>query len=165
MSFTTQAAIEMILSEDSSDDYVSDLTGADLTAMWTSILQETDSTIYMYLNDLYDPATLSGNYWLQEKGKWIGAYLLTKRRGNPAYFVAMYDEVLEMLQAIRDGKLKLPANDGSMLAMSSANAPAMLNVIMDDRSKLMPVRIDTINSSGDTAGTSFIPYWERFWSW
>lgn len=165
MAFTSQAAVELILSAEGEDDIVSDLTSGDQTSLWTSILREVDSIIYLYTNDYYDPTDLVGNYWLQEKAKWIAAYLISRRRGEPGYYAAMYEEAMLFLQGIRDGKYKIPANDGTMLAQSSANMPAIANMIYDDRSKLLPQQVDTLSSAGELGGAALHPFWNRFWIW
>lgn len=164
MSYTTKAEVELILSADGEDDLVEDLSGGDQTTLWNSILTETDSIFNLYLCDLYDPASIASNNWVSEKAKWVAAYLITRRRGEPGYYAGMYEEVIKQLEMIREGRLKIPANDGSVLAMSSANMPAIANMIYDDRSKVLPMRVDTITSVGEMSGNE-LPYWHRFWAW
>lgn len=164
MSYTTKAEVELILSADGEDDLVEDLSGGDQTTLWNSILSETDSIFNLYLCDIYVAADLANNNWVKEKAKWVAAYLITRRRGEPGYYGAMYEEVIKQLEMIREGKLKIPANDGTMLAMSSANMPAIANMIYDDRSKVQPMRVDTITSVGEMSGNE-LPYWHRYWSW
>jgi len=165
MSYTSKAAVELILSATGEDDLVEDLSVGDQSTLWTAILTETDSLFNLYLCDLYEAADIAVNNWVEEKAKWVAAYYISRRRGNPGYFMAMYEEILEQLQMIRDGKLKLPANDGTMLAASSANMPAIMNVMFDDRNRISPLRYDTITSGGETGGTGMPPYAERWWSW
>lgn len=164
MSYTTKAEVELILSAEGEDDLVEDLSGGDQTTLWNSILTETDSIFNLYLCDIYDPASIASNNWVSEKAKWVAAYLITRRRGEPGYYAGMYEEVIKQLEMIREGKLKIPANDGSVLAMSSANMPAIANMIYDDRSKVLPMRVDTITSVGEMSGNE-LPYWHRFWAW
>ena len=164
MSYTSKATVELILSADGEDDLVEDLSAGDQTTLWTSILNETDALFNLYLCDLYTPADLAVNQWVQERAKWIAAYYITRRRGEPGYYARMYEEIVDQLQMIREGKLRIPANDGTMLAMSSANMPAIANMIYDDRSKVLPMRVDTITSVGEMSGNE-LPYWHRYWAW
>lgn len=164
MSYTTRTIVELILSTESSDDYVEDLSASEQTALWSSILSETDSLINMYLCDIYDATDLTTNTWVAEKAKWIAAYLLSRRRGEPGYYASEYEHAIQQLQGIRDGKFKVPANDGTMLAQSSANMPAMANLVFDEKSKLIPQRVDMLTSVGELKG-SLDALWNRFWIW
>lgn len=164
MSYTSKATVELLLSAEGEDDLVEDLSAGDQTTLWTSILTETDTLFNLYLCDRYDASNLVSNHWVQEKAKWVAAYYITRRRGEPGYYARMYEEIVEQLQMIREGKLRIPANDGTMLAMSSANMPAIANMMIDDRSKNLPIRVDTLTSAGQLSGNEY-PYWHRFWVW
>lgn len=164
MSYTSRSDVELILSAEGEDDLLEDLSGPDQITFWNSILAETDAFFNLYLCDIYDASSLQGNTWVTEKAKWVAAYYATRRRGEPGYYQRMYDEIEEQLQKIREGNLKIPANDGTMLAMSSANMPAIANMIYDDRSKVQPLRVDSTNSVGEMSGNE-LPYWHRYWSW
>lgn len=164
MAYTSQTKVELLISTNGNDRILEDLSSSEQTTFWTDLLQEVDSIVNLYLCDLYEASDLTGNNFVEESAKWIAAHLLTLRRGDPGYYHDRYDEILDRFQAIRDGSMKIPDNDGTPLVGSSANSPAIANMMVDDKFYTAPIRADTFTSAGEQSPNQNYSY-ERWFNW
>ena len=149
---TSQAEIERIWSVDgalvrASDDEFGTESLAPEASVWDEVIAEASDTVYMYLQSHYEIGTLSTNTWARRQASWIGAYLLSMRRGNPAVFNSRYASIIETLERIRLGQLQVPG-----AVVRSNEAPALSNLTMDDRFRISKVRVVPQISTGGTDG-------------
>lgn len=145
--FTTRDEIERLFGEKAVKLRQEDLQGGDLTLYWTDLIADATTKMQAYLEMYYEPADLANSRWVRVRATWIGAFLLSQRRGNPAQYLSRYQEIMEELQAIAAGILQVPG-----LPTRADFTPAMNNLIVDDRYALAKLRVHDPISTGGTSG-------------
>lgn len=150
--FTSVAEIQRIWSVEgaavrASDDEYGTETPEPEEGVWQDVIAEASDTIVLYVQNHYDSATLTTNAWVRRQAAWIGAYLLSMRRGNPSVFTARYQEIIANLERIRTGQLQVPG-----AVVRSNEAPALSNLIIDDRFRISKIRVVPQTSTGGTSG-------------
>lgn len=136
---------------------VQDLGASDTVEFWTELTSEATDVINTYCLVFYNAADLYNSRWVRSRATWIGCYLLSQRRGNPAQFIPRYQEIMEELLMVMEGRLMIPG-----LATSNDFAPAMSNLQVDDRFAVSKIRVEQIISTG---GTSSRQNLSNRWGW
>ena len=145
--YTSRADIEGVFSAVGVSLRVDDLTSTTaLTAFWNDLIYEATDIINQYCEMYYAPADLATSYWVKVRTKWIGAYLLSQRRANPALFLQRYEEIIEELIQVSQGMLIIPR-----LPTRSELVPSLSNLIVDDRYRIRKLRVHPEISTGRTS--------------
>lgn len=147
--YTSQAEIERIMSPNMALDFLDhDQDGADDDDTWQDVINEATDTINMYAEVWYEAADLSNNVLVRRWASWIGAYLMSMNRGDPAMFIRRYDEVIARLEKILLGTLQIPR-----VPLRADMTPSMSNFAVDDRFRVNKVRVTPTNSVGGVSPT------------
>lgn len=90
-----------------SDDNVDNVYDAALCP-WA--LETAEARLLVYIGHDYEPADLVGNVWIRWATALIAAIFFTRRNGDntPAGLQREYDELMETLEKIQAGTLRLP---------------------------------------------------------
>lgn len=152
--YTTEAEVQRVLSATGVDLRVDDLLGDTLSDFWTDITSEATDIINQYCELFYDPSDLYTSHWVRSRARWIGAHLLSQRRGNPALFQSRIDEIYNDLEGVFDGTLIIPR-----LPTREDVIPSMSNLIVDDRFRVSKTRVHPEISTGETSGRQHLSYY------
>ena len=134
--FTTWAEIEYLYSTSGSGLVTDDLTGADLAAWKLWVEYTSTEEVMLYLGTRYnDPYELSTSNIVRIWATTLGAYTVSRRRGNPALFQNMRDEAIENMKKTQAGELSLP-----FVASNKSDVPSMHNYTIDSRHIVNPIR-------------------------
>lgn len=157
--FTSQTEIERLWSAEGAgllaDD---DEDGNAEPNVWNDIIYEATDTVTMYVQRRYtDGSALSLSSWVRRAATVLGAYYLSQRRANPERFESAYQRIMNLLEEIWAGKLRIPR-----LAMSSQQTPALSNYVVDDRYPNNNIRVKSQQSVGtptadQATDTLFLP--------
>jgi hypothetical protein len=152
--YTTEEEITRVFSSTGVTLRIDDLDPLVLTDFWTEICSEATDIANTYLEVFYEPEDLNTSFWVRSRCKWIGAYLLSLRRGNPALFLQRYEEVLEDFQRVFQGELIIPR-----LPVREDFVPSMSNLVVDDRFLVQKLRIHPDISTGNLSSKQHISYY------
>lgn len=160
--YTSQAEIERIFSSTAVDLRVDDITAEDTTngntdlsdSLWEEILSDATDIINQYVELYYNPIDLYSSRWVRMRATYIGAHIVSYRRGNPSLFRDRYEQILEELTMVKDGSLIIPR-----LPTRDDFTPAMSNVAVNDKYYIDKIRVHPTISTGGTSGRQSIqPY-------
>lgn len=155
--YTSQGQIERLFSSIGVELRIDDLTGAELAAYWVEVTSEATDIINQYCEPYYEATDMVDNLWVRTRATWIGAYLLSQRRGNQVQFYNRYEEIIGELIAVSLGQLLIPR-----LPTRSDFTPAMSNQFVDDRHRFAKLRtIQVISTGGNDSRQnllSYVPY-------
>ena len=119
---------------------------------------EATDVVNSYVLQRYTADQMNNNRWIRRQTSWIACYLLSIRRGNPAQFVAKYQEALIFLQGVAEGTRPLFDENGTPVPVRSDLAPAHSNLVVDDRYTRRKIRVQDTSSSGGTHGQQDIDH-------
>lgn len=146
--YITRADIESVFSHTGVSLRVDDLTNSTvLDNFWNELIYEATDIINQYCEMFYAPSDLATSYWVKTRAKWVGAYLLSQRRGNPALFLQRYEEIIEELIAVSQGELLIPR-----LPTREDLVPTLSNQVVDDRFRIRKLRTHPEISTGNSSG-------------
>lgn len=128
--YTTKAEIASVFSQLAVTLRIIDETDStsSQTTYLTDIIEEATDVINEYLLGIYNASDLANSKWVRRRASWIAVYLLSQRRGNPAQFQARYDEIIESLEQIMDGRRQIPRTP-----TADDFIPVHRNAVVDDR--------------------------------
>lgn len=126
---TSQEEIERIWSQDGANLLADDdQDGNAEPLVWDDIIYEATDTVLMYTQKRYAAENLVSSPWAHRAASIIGAYFLSQRRGNPERFETAYQRIMELLEMVLSGKLRIPR-----VPLSSQQTPSMSTYVVDDR--------------------------------
>ncbi len=131
------STVAVLLRLDDNDDGTID------TGLLQDVIDTATDKINQYLLPLYEAAAAELNLWVRRRATIIACWYLSQRRGNPAQFQSMYEEVIEELKAVNAMKLFIPR-----LPLSSNLAPGVSNYRVDDRYIVQKTRVQMAISTG-----------------
>ena len=145
--YTSQTEIERIWSsaaallrtDDDQDDVAE-------SGVWDDIVNEATDTVNLYLEKWYEPSDMAENLWVRRAATWVGAHLLSLRRGDPGNYFDRYERIIAVLQEIWEGKRQVPR-----LAQRADTSPAMSNLRVDQRFAVKKIRVQESISTGGTS--------------
>jgi len=143
---TTRAELERVWSRTGVDLRLDDDgTGDDQTDSLQDVIDEASQTIYLYLENWYEPSDLRASKIVRRWANKVGCYFLSKRRGDPGQYEDEYQRVLAILERIQAGQLQVPglANRGNM-------CPSLSNYRIDDHFTTSKVRVQPATQVGGT---------------
>ena len=141
--YTSEDEIVRILSSSGVNLRVDDLD--DTTTLMTEIVSEATDMINYYCGLNYDESDLNNSVLVRRWASWIGCYLLSQRRGNPAMFEDRMQEVIVLLEEITRHDRIIPR-----LPTREDLTPAMSNLHIDDRFRTHKIRVHPTISTGGT---------------
>ena len=84
--YSSQSEIERLIGENGASLRADDTMDNEAeSGIWDDIIAEATDTVNLYTTQ-YTPAGKASNLWVRKQASWIGAYLLTLRRGDPGLF-------------------------------------------------------------------------------
>ena len=125
----------------------------DLATVWTDIINDVTTLIDSYCAVWYEPEDLATSYWVQTRAQWIGAWILSQRRGNTERFAKRVEMFMEELERVRVGALQIPN-----LPTRSDYVPAMSNMFIDTYSGVRKVKVLQSISTGGTSSRQEISW-------
>ena len=143
--YTSEDEIVRILSTSGVNLRVDDLD--DTTVLMTEIVNEATDMINYYCGLNYAEFDLNNSVLVRRWASWIGCYLLSQRRGNPAMFEDRMAEVIALLEEITRHDRIIPR-----LPTREDLTPAMSNLHIDDRFRTHKIRVHPTISTGGTYG-------------
>ena len=151
--YTTQARVERLLSEHGVMLRLDDL-DADLVAdaMQDSI-DDAQSAIDLYLTQFYEDTDLATSTTVTRWATWLAAHFLSQRRGNPSLYLHRYEEIMDQLEGVMDGRLLIPG-----IPTRDDFTPAVSNFVIDERFHLQKMRVQPSLSSGGTSSRQMLSY-------
>lgn len=158
--YTSQAEIERIWSSAAAmlrtDD---DQDGVAESGVWDDVVNEATDTINFYCEKWYEPQDMAQNLWIRRAATWIGAHLLSQRRGNPGQYTDRHDRIIAFLEEVCAGKKQVPR-----LAQRADFTPALSNLRVDHRFATKKIRVQQQTSTGGTSGRQDAdPYYLDQW--
>jgi hypothetical protein len=159
--YTSLAEIQRLFSVDAVENRRDDYTALepDYVDTMNEIIIRAHYEVKSIINKLFDDSVAKPHPWIRARATYIGAYLLSIRRGNDSQYFNEYLEALEDLTALVNGERyldDLPANVTSQAVF--------LNVSSDNRYPFTPMRIDPISATPDVSGVRFVQRYIPF-SW
>ena len=155
--YTDKEAIMRLYGNSGVQSNIQDLNSFNLQEWWIEVVSDASDVINQYCWELYLPEDLATSRWVKTRATWIGAHILSQRRGNPALFGVRYQEILGELLMIKEGALKIPE-----LPTRYDMSPAMSNLVVDDFFQVAKIRVQQTISSGGTSGRQDLAY---LWPW
>ena len=166
--YTSQGEIERIaFGETGSPIAVNDIAAGEsiedraieVAIFWVEITEEASDFINEFAEMRYSPVDLVDSRWVRSRAAWIGAYLLSQRRGNPALFLDRFDEITDELQRVADGRILIPR-----LPTRENFAPSMSNLVIHDYFNVHKIRVHpSISVGGAGANQDISPVYP--WEW
>lgn len=151
--YTSQAEIEFAWSSIGVTLRIDDLSGTQLRDFWLDLIAEATDIVNQYCLHYYSESDLNNSRWVRSRCKWIGAYLLSQRRGNPAVFRERYEEVISDLEKVYNGSISIPR-----LPTSSDMTPALSNLVVDPTFLHKQLRVHPNISTGGTSARQDLSY-------
>lgn len=111
------------------------------------IIEEATDWINQYCSMLYEESDLNNSRWVRSRCTWYACYLLSQRAGYPALFTDRIEKIESDLKDVFTQQVPIPR-----LPYRSNMAPAMSNVIVDDRFAVAKIRVHQPISPGGTSG-------------
>ena len=143
--YTSKAEMESLISFAGVDLRLDDLGEADMTQVILEIVEEATDVVNEHCLGRYEATDLVDSRWVHSVATWIGCYLLSQRRGNPALFSERYEQVITRLEDVQHRRKNIPR------VPERANMiPAVSNVRVDDRYMKNKVRVERSISTGGT---------------
>jgi phage gp36-like protein len=152
--YATQAEVEVWASQQGLQAFTTDdKSGIAPINLWATAAVYATRDVDLYCGRFYDPSALYPSYLVHEWAVFICAYRVMKRRGNPAPDSVLedYQETIERLEMIRDGKLKLPG-----VPVRNTHAPTLTNYSINDNWGFAKLRRDPVTSVGPLTPTSMV---------
>jgi hypothetical protein len=142
--YTSQAEVYRMMGEYAVELAMDDYAGEDKGYIWNDLLSWVDETIDQYIMQHYDinAAGIKSNPWLRRKAVVIAVHLLSQRRGNNPFPIALTDRVYEDLDNIRNNRFRIPG-----LTVSHWQGPMFRTYTMQNRFWNHPVRVDQTKSN------------------
>lgn len=153
--YCTQSEVEDILSTAGATAFADDDEGGTLsageTAYITAMIERAAVRMNAYLTSRYTLSELASNAWCKWCNATLAAYYLVMRRGNPAIESVAVEvgELMDMLTDIKAGRMQVPEQSESFDFL-----PTVTNFDTKRRKTVMPVRVRTDESTGDTPHSS-----------
>lgn len=145
--YTSETEIERLITETGGSLRMDDL--SDDADMWQEIVEEATDVVNQYAEGRYESSNMKLSSWVRRRATWIGAYLLSQRRGNPSQFNQRYQEILDELKAVAAGQISIPR-----LPIREELTPAHSNLVIDDRFHSRKIRVQRNTSTGTRSGQS-----------
>lgn len=111
-------------------------------------IDDASSQIGAFLEQVYYPADLAGSTWVKIRATWLACYRLSQRGGNPSLFYGRVQEIMDELNAVKNGLLPIPG-----LATRADFIPSMSNIEHDPRYRDATRRVDPETSTPGLGGT------------
>lgn len=105
-------------------------------------ITEATEEINKWCYDKYSPAQMARSPLINRFAVRLACYLLSSRRGNPELFEADYERILDQLQMIHSGDLRIPG-----ILLRRALAPVWSNLTTDPRYQYRVIRVQRKTSS------------------
>lgn len=131
---------------DDDEDDVKDA-GVETEGLNDAMLEAHDQ-VMMHLEPRYATVDLLDNRWARRAATVLACYFLSQRRGNAEQYVTHYQQIQEDLARLMEGKLSLPR-----MTVALDEAPAMSNLVVDDRYHYAKLREQSEISEGTTDGS------------
>jgi hypothetical protein len=149
---TSRAEIERLFSTSGVDFRVDDLSVADQTNMFNSIIGYATDTVAAYTLHRYNTTDLMTSRWVRDRATFIGAWMLSRRRGNPGQYTAEYEMALADLEKVLNGRppLMIPG-----VPVRAADVPTVSSYRVDDRYRYDKLRVARWQSTKPYAGQPF----------
>jgi hypothetical protein len=150
--FSSEAEVIRFMGENAVILITDDWDYTDKSPIWNDILDFVDDTIWQNIEQHYDPTTHLGNSYLRRRATILAAHLLSQRRGNPALYARLADEVKEEFNDIRRGNKRVPRGTpiGNL-------GPVVRNYTMQPM-RVLPMRVEKFKSTGDSYSNERIAY-------
>jgi hypothetical protein len=146
---TSREEIERLFSEAGVDYRVEDLTTAQQTNMFHSIIGYASDTVAAYTLHRYNTTDLVNIRWVRDRATFIAAWMLSRRRGNPGQYGAEYEMALADLEKVLNGKPPLMIPGAPVRA---ADVPTVSSYRVDDRTRYNKLRVARWQSTKPYAG-------------
>lgn len=113
--------------------------------LWDDACLDATDEIQIRCERWYDPAEMAKNRSIRRWASYLGAYFVTRRRGQPGLYEDQYQRIITILDSIAQGphKMQVPR-----LPTRSDNTPAMSNFRVDDRFGIRKIRVQRTISTG-----------------
>jgi phage gp36-like protein len=134
--YTSAEEMRRLFSERAVVLRLDDMNGPAQTEYFLELAEDASDIINEYVENIYDQSDLVNSRWCRIRATWIGCYLLSQRRGNPAQYTQRYQEILAELEKIRLGIIDIPG-----LAKRDHNQPVMSNLMVDPHYPLRSLRV------------------------
>lgn len=142
--YTDRPKIERLYSSVAVANQTNDVTGTNLsTLVWADIVGDVTTLIDSYCAVWYNPSDLATSYWVQTRAQWLGAWILSQRRGNTERFAKRVEMFMEELERVRLGVLQIPN-----LPTRADFTPAMSNVYVDSYAGIHKIKVIQSISTG-----------------
>ncbi len=158
--FTSQAEIERRISQTGADLRMADLDNYAIDEMWEEIIVEATDIIAIYCQEHYEHLALSESMWVRARASWIGAYLLSQRKGNPAIFEESYSRIIDELEKVRSRLVYIPR-----IGVRAELTPTLSNLIIDDNFTQNKIRIQTVTGEGAVDSRQRQDRWYHIYHW
>lgn len=154
--YTTKAAVERLFGTAGVSSNTADVTGSNQDSLvWADVIGDVTTLIDSYCAVYYNPSDLAQSYWVQTRAQWIGAWLLSQRRGSTERFAKRVEMILEELERVRLGILQIPN-----LPTRADFTPAMSNVFVDCYAGVHKIKVIQGISTGGTSGRQDISWFQ-----
>jgi phage gp36-like protein len=144
--YTTEAELRLLMSQDMVDDFGTDEVGdtaGTITTRVTEAVEEATDTINLYCYPLHAQQKLADNKMVRRWATYLAAYFLTKRRAEPGRYQQDHDRVIAMLERVKTGEMQLPR-----LAVVPENVPTVTNHVINDNFDVVRQRVERQSSQG-----------------
>lgn len=157
--YTSEDEILRIYGDTGMQGIIQDLSQNNREEWWTELIADASDIINEYCEVFYEPSAMETSTWVRRRAAWIGAYLLSQRRGNPAIFQTRFEMILDELAQVRAGVMLIPR-----LETRSDFTPAMSNMVVQDYFYQSKIRVHTfISTGGNNTRQDPSYYWPFEW--
>lgn len=154
--YTTRTEIERLYSSVAVGQQTADVSGTNQDALvWSDIVGDVTTLIDSYCSIYYNPASLETSRWVRTRAQWIGAWILSQRRGNTERFAKRVELFMEELERVREGILQIPN-----LPTREDFTPAMSNVYVDAWAGTRKIKVQPVVSTGGNSGRQDISWFQ-----
>lgn len=147
--FTDEASITRMMGVLSLTDYLNEVdvdgadAGVDTAAIIADIVAEATDEVYIRCQPFYTMDVLANSSYVRRLATWIGCFLLSQRKGEPARYEAKYQSAIDLLDKVMTGKVQLPR-----MPQRSDLVPCHSNYVIDDRFVKQRARVERETSTG-----------------
>jgi hypothetical protein len=149
--YTTKQEMQRIFTVVGFNSHLEDLTSDAQTLV--EIIEEATDFINQYCSFIYEEADLATSRWARSRCTWYACHLLSQRGANPGLFYDRIEKIEQDLKAVFKQQMFIPR-----VPTRSNMAPALSNVIVDDRHAINKIRVHQSISPGGTSGRQDISY-------